>query len=93
MRRSTPITSLRHSSTTLPDLSQAAVDALVSWATPSKKADGEVDEGASGLAATAYEASQRWNALNSELAFRRQEILLTIPALQGGRRLTCGHGR
>lgn len=63
-------------------LSDAARDALVEWATPSRTEEGAVDAGTSGLASAAYGASQRWGTLNAELAYRRKGILETIPALK-----------
>ena len=63
-------------------LSDAARDSLVRWATPSTTDSGTVDPGTSGLAAAVYDAAQRWGTANSELAFRRKEILETLPALK-----------
>ncbi|GIL33998.1 DEAD/DEAH box helicase [Phycicoccus sp. DTK01] len=63
-------------------LGEAASASLVRWATPDRTEDGEPDAGTSGLAATVYAAAQRWQSFDSGLAFRRQEILSTIPALK-----------
>ena len=63
-------------------LSEESRAVVRAWATPGTDASGTVDRGTSGLAALVYSASQRWKQLDSDLIYRRQEIIDSLADLR-----------